>query len=110
MERRLLTGARNRARLSGREFDLDLSDVVIPTHCPILGIELYSEAGQGCGDHSPTLDRVDNARGYIKGNVCVISGRANRLKRDASLAELQALVKYVEAHLTPTAGGSISEP
>jgi hypothetical protein len=40
---------------------------------------------------SPTLDRIDNSKGYIVGNVWVISMRANRLKSDATVDELMML-------------------
>jgi hypothetical protein len=42
-------------------------------------------------DASPSLDRVDPRKGYVPGNVRVISDRANRLKGDRSLSEIQAL-------------------
>jgi hypothetical protein len=45
---------------------------------------------------SPSLDRIVPELGYVKGNVRVISDRANRIKRDATLEELRAIVKYVE--------------
>jgi hypothetical protein len=41
-------------------------------------------------------DRKDNARGYVKDNVRVISWRANRLKSDATLEELRLLVRDLE--------------
>ena len=44
---------------------------------------------------SPSLDRIDNTKGYIKGNVKVISWRANAIKKDATLEELKALVNYL---------------
>ncbi len=48
--------------------------------------------------NSPTIDRVDNTKGYIPGNVAVISYRANCLKRDSSLDELIKLVDYVKSY------------
>lgn len=47
----------------------------------------------------PTLDRIDNSKGYVKGNVRVVSYRANTLKGDASLAEMQAVLKYMAGEL-----------
>jgi hypothetical protein len=43
-------------------------------------------------DNSPSLDRIDTSKGYVKGNVWVISWRANKLKSDATLAELESIV------------------
>lgn len=77
-----------------------------PTHCPILGLQLqYERPGtKGPRDGSPSIDRIDNTRGYIKGNVRLISHRANRLRSDANFAELQAITRdmqlVAEAHLT----------
>ena len=89
-ERMLLNHARMRARARGLEFNIELADVVIPTHCPVLGIPLALGDG-GVTPGSPSLDRIDNSRGYVKGNVRVISHRANSLKTDATFAELKAV-------------------
>jgi len=58
----------------------------LPTHCPILGIQLHY-GGNGKGrqdDNSATIDRIDNARGYIRDNVLICSWRANRIKSDGT--------------------------
>jgi repressor of nif and glnA expression len=53
--------------------------------------------GDGYQTHnSPTLDRICNGRGYVKGNVRVISWRANSLKRDANIEEIRSILKYME--------------
>ena len=41
----------------------------------------------------PSLDRIDGAKGYVKGNVRVISHRANMLKNDATIEELELVLK-----------------
>jgi hypothetical protein len=46
-------------------------------------------------DGSPTLDRIDNAKGYVKGNVCVISKKANTMKNNATPEEVWKLSEYV---------------
>lgn len=60
----------------------------IPERCPVLGLRLTP--GGRRSNTSPSLDRLDPGRGYVDGNVRVISDRANRLKGDRTLAELQA--------------------
>ncbi len=45
---------------------------------------------------TPSLDRIDSSLGYVKGNVWVISWRANHIKTDASLEELKQLVAGLE--------------
>jgi hypothetical protein len=97
-ERLMLSNAKARAKRKGLEFCITLEDINIPTHCPVLGIEL--ERGGCFQGSSPSLDRIDNTKGYIPGNVIVVSYRANTLKNDASLHEMQALVTYYSKLLT----------
>ena len=75
-------------------FDIDASDIIIPSHCPVLGIPIQKNP-ERLGESSPTLDKIVPSKGYVKGNVAVISARANRLKSDASLAEIEALVAWL---------------
>jgi hypothetical protein len=91
----LLASARNRAKVFGFPFNLTLADIVVPTHCPALGIPINFEAK----NNVPSLDRVIPSKGYVAGNVNVISWRANRLKLNASLKELEGLVEYVKSAL-----------
>lgn len=102
-EKHLLWQARYRAKTEFLEFNLELSDIVIPVLCPYFGVVLAPAAGKGGPRYnSPSLDRIDNAKGYVKGNVEVISYRANALKRDLSLAEMElvgaALAKRAKEH------------
>ncbi len=96
--RPMLADARKRAKKKNLEFDLVIEDLSIQEFCPILGIPLFV-AGEKRTNNSPSLDRIDNSRGYTKDNVFVISFRANALKSDATLEELKAIVKYMEEHL-----------
>ena len=94
---RLLYHSKWRAKRDGLEFNLTSDDIVVPLTCPLLGIPLvlhyYSKFTKGGDPAAPSLDRIDPAKGYVKGNVAVISYRANSLKRDANVAELETLVK-----------------
>lgn len=78
----ILTRARGKAKERGWEFNLELSDIVIPEVCPYFGEPLRFEGK--LFDWAPSLDRIDNSKGYIKGNVEVISYLANRMKNNAS--------------------------
>lgn len=94
----------NRAKVSakqrGIEFAIKKADIVLATECPLLRVPLEYEAlGNKDAIHRPSLDRIDNAKGYVKGNVQVVSARANILKRDATLEELVNLGKWAEALL-----------
>lgn len=92
----LLQSAKCRAKKRGTQFDVDFSDISIPTHCPLLGVELvYSGEGMHC-PNSASIDRIDSKLGYVKGNVWIISRRANVIKNDASLDELRMILENLE--------------
>lgn len=94
-EKRLLRGAKSHASWNGREFSLVLSDVVIPSNCPCCGRKLKRKSG-GRGCATPSLDRRDNSKGYTPENVCVICWRCNKLKSDATITELTAILAYMK--------------
>ena len=97
-EKYMLAGARRRARSLGLEYNIDETDIIIPKICPILDVPLFfSEKGSAI--NSPSLDRVDNTKGYIKGNVRVISWRANTLKANLDLDILDKLTKYMKKEI-----------
>jgi len=64
----------------------------VPKTCPVLGIALDDSNR----DHVATIDEVIQGHGYTPRNICVISGRANRLKSDATPNELAAVARYAE--------------
>lgn len=94
----ILKGAKHRAKLAGLEFTITEADVVAPEFCPVLGIRMKSGLGTRRGnemrDAAPSIDRIDNSRGYTPDNVVVVSLRANRLKSDATVEELEAVAQY----------------
>lgn len=88
-------GARDRAKRSGRDFNIDVDDIVIPALCPILGFPLQVNKGKLCFN-SPVLDRRDNDKGYIKGNVQVISSQANLLKGNCTLDQIILMGQWAQ--------------
>jgi hypothetical protein len=102
-ERNLVDRARQRAKRYDLPFNLDISDVTIPEKCPILGIKLFPSKG-GSSDNSPSLDKIVNERGYVKGNVRVISNRANTLKNNATAEELQLILDDIRRISAPGDG------
>jgi hypothetical protein len=80
--------------MGGIPFTITVDDVPVPDKCPVLGIDMKRGAD---GQNSPSIDRKIGALGYVPGNVCVISARANRIKNDATLAELEALVSWMRS-------------
>lgn len=95
-EWRMHQRAKVRAKERGMEFDIEVSDITIPDHCPILGIAVNMNSGRsGAYRNSPSLDRKDNSKGYIKGNIWVVSQLANAMKGAASIEELQKFADWV---------------
>jgi hypothetical protein len=95
---KMFSAAKTRAKQLEVPFDLTIADLpIIPEYCPILGIKIempaYTE-GIGRASHgSPSLDRIRPEKGYVKGNIRIISNRANTLKRDASAEELRLIAE-----------------
>lgn len=89
--------ARIRARATGQPFDIDPADLVVPTHCPITGdaIDVLTSNYQT----GASVDRVINDLGYVKGNVRIISRKANRLKGDATIETLERVIAYMRGDL-----------
>lgn len=83
------------ASKKGIEFTIKFEEMVYPDYCPVLGIKLEHGNGKPI-DASPTIDRIDNSKGYVPGNVHVISYKANRMKSNATVGELKMLVAYFE--------------
>ncbi|MFZ2886260.1 MAG: hypothetical protein WA021_00390 [Minisyncoccia bacterium] len=74
---------------------MTVEELVIPKRCPVFGFPLSKQIVKG-NLRAPSIDRIDSRKGYVKGNVAVISLRANLLKNNASLEELQALVRWMK--------------
>jgi hypothetical protein len=97
----LCSKARRRGRDRGMEAMITADDLIWPSHCPVLGIELDypSRTGERRGmaiqPNWPSLDRWDSTKGYVPGNVFVISYRANTLKNAATYEEILKVAKYL---------------
>lgn len=96
VEYQLWLNAKERAKRDGVPFDIDFIDIVVPMRCPLLDIPLFVGSRQE-HDNSPSIDKIIPSRGYVKGNIRVISHRANSIKRDASLEEMETLVNNWKA-------------
>ena len=96
--KRVLSMSKKVAEYKRLPFDLALDDINIPTHCPILGMPMFLGKGKRT-DNSPSLDRIIPKLGYVKGNVIVISWRANRIKNDATVEELEKIAAFYKQHL-----------
>lgn len=94
---KLLKRVKERAKKQNLEVDITLDDISISAFCPILGIPLQVNTGHMGGlSNSPSLDRKDSAKGYVKGNVWVISQLANQMKSNATVDQLRRFARWVE--------------
>lgn len=82
--------ARDRANKKNLPFDLLPQDIQLPKTCPVFGIEFII----GDKNAAPSLDRIIPEKGYVKGNVVVVSMKANRIKNDATIEELKEVLTY----------------
>lgn len=81
----------------GQEFSIEFGDLDFPTHCPVLGIELDYFTEEGYKDNSPSFDRVDPNKEYVKGNVAIISMRANRIKNNGTAEEHEKIAAFIRS-------------
>ena len=91
----LLGSSKQRAKRCEIEFSLQEEDLIIPDVCPYLGIPLTSIRGKGRQQTNLSLDRIDSTKGYVPGNVQVISDLANRMKQEATPEQLVAFAKGI---------------
>ena len=89
-----LNRARFRAKREGLPFDITEEDIRNPGICPILGVKMERGSLKDFKT-SPSVDRIIPSLGYVKGNIQVISNKANTMKSDATPEELIAFAKWV---------------
>lgn len=79
LKKAMVRAAKKRASTKGLEFDITYEDIELPKVCPLLGITLGVSPGRA-SDSSYSLDRIDSSKGYIRGNIWVISIKQMLLK------------------------------
>lgn len=99
----LYNNAKNRAKKYSLPFDLVPSDIIVPEFCPVLGIPL--KVATGCAKpNSPSIDKIIPEKGYVKGNIAVVSHKANTMKSDASIDEIRLLLAFMERSIATERG------
>jgi hypothetical protein len=76
------------------EWTIEFGDLEWPDKCPVLGIPLNYFVDTFRQEDSPSIDRIDSSKGYIPGNVVVISYRANRIKNDGTPEEHAKIAEF----------------
>jgi len=97
---KIIYRARQRAKRDGRPCTITPGDIVMHDFCPVLGIKLIEKKGLGrpsghSTDDSPSIDRINNSEGYTPSNICIISNKANKLKRDGVIQEIIPLLVFL---------------
>lgn len=95
----LLNASRQRSKKKSRENNLTIQDIkdAFPKDglCPIFGIKM-AFGNVGFRENSPSIDRLDSKKGYTRDNIQIISWKANRIKKDASIEELELILAYMK--------------
>jgi hypothetical protein len=104
----LKINAARRAKQAGIQFNLtaDYIESIWTDTCPILGIPLFHSTvkGKAC-DNSHSIDRIDSSKGYVVGNVAIISYKANVIKNNGTSQEHRLIAEWMDKH-SLTAGDS----
>ena len=98
----LLSAFKNRAKKQNVPFDLTVADISnllknARNICPVLGLKMTTTLlGSGDTDYSPSFDRIYPKKGYVKGNIVIVSNKANRIKTDATVDEIRKVADFYE--------------
>jgi hypothetical protein len=99
---RLFQAAKWRAKCSGVEFGITYEDVLSvwpeDNRCPIFGYPFKVNGIRGHRWDSASIDRKNNEKGYVKGNIGIISHRANVIKGDMSVERCEKLLQYMASN------------
>ena len=106
----MIRNIKHSAKRRNLDFDLDYKDIILPKYCPLLNIELnytnytthkflglgeeYVDLGFNAATKA-SIDRVDNNKGYVKGNILIISRLANAMKNEANFEQLETFSKNI---------------
>jgi len=95
-----MSGAKKRAKQKGLEFNITLADIlpITSTHCPVFGTQFLFQGGKVIRPDSPSLDRLDPKKGYVKGNVVVISIKANNIKSAYAAEDIAKVAEWLASY------------
>jgi hypothetical protein len=97
----MLSNAKIRAKQKGVDFNLTTQYLkkIFPkdNKCPITGLNFefgYINKEKINKNNSPSLDRIIPSKGYVIGNVMVISDLMNRMKQDSTFEDIEKLYNF----------------
>ena len=95
--KQLIKFSKSRAKKKGLSHTLtfeELSELYPKDNiCPVFNIKFEWGGNQS---NSPSVDRINNDKGYTKDNCQVISTKANSIKTNATIEELELVVKHLK--------------
>lgn len=89
----MINSARARAKKQGVPFSITADDISIPNNCPIFNIPLKKQKSE-LKINSPSLDRLVPEKGYVKGNIIVVSNKANMIKNAFSADDIMKVALF----------------
>jgi hypothetical protein len=97
-KKHLFKSLKNRAKVNNIPFDLEYEDISWPEKCPVFDVVLQYDSIDKAQNNSASFDKVIPELGYVKGNVRIISHRANWLKQDSTIEQLEKIIRYMKEH------------
>lgn len=96
-------GARSRSTKSRLLFTITNEYIhsITPDKCPVFGtaFTFIGASNKHLSANVATLDRIVPELGYVVGNVCVISMKANAIKSNASTEDVEKVLKWMKSVL-----------
>ncbi len=98
----ILSKAKKRSKKKNLEFNLTLGDLINIKNntCPILGHEILYKSGID-NKRSASLDRIDPNKGYVPGNVKIVSYEGNSLKNRNNYHSAVKMLEYIIQNSPP---------
>lgn len=73
-----------------------LMEMLENNYCPICKKRYILNANYTTANDTPSLDRLDNSKTYVKGNVNIICKKCNEIKGDASSTQLRQIADWMD--------------
>lgn len=92
----MLNNMRGAARARGHECSItldELKELLAPMRCSMTGIQLSWEGPVKANPIAPSPDRIDHNKGYVSGNVRIVSWIYNRARGNNSDEDVIAMAK-----------------